>query len=400
MKRTSLEIRGRHLGELNPKYRGIYEYQAKSTQTIRFRAILRVREDSGKSRQITKTFEILEDAYAFKLETRAKALKGELKLHARKTLEDLVEIMLASRKRKRSLKDIKRYYQEILDYFGNRHHLRLTEVQIEAFKLYLDQRPKRTRTGGFLSNSSKDHIVGALRSLLIKAKKMKVIDYIPEIEMYGNHGRRKLELNLVDFGNIVQLLPDPPKPHKALLIMELFTGQRWGDIASMTRNQIQGPLCKGSVIRYRSSKTNKNDIVIYMPAVLALELNRLAPYWVKGNPYLFPNPATGKPYSSFKKVLEKIGHRLELPHFTFHHFRHLATSLLMEISGNEERVKKILGWSDNSRVMDLYNHHQDRMTPELETLEQRYTQITNHIQPHGETSGARPKLSQIPKEKP
>ena len=64
----------------------------------------------------------------------------------------------------------------------------------------------------------------------------------------------------------------------------------------------------------------------------------------KNSPYVFPNPKTGKPYTSIKTTFNKAVERIGLEGFTFHVLRHTWCSKMCELGVDEATIQGIGGW--------------------------------------------------------
>lgn len=162
-------------------------------------------------------------------------------------------------------------------------------------------------------------------------------------------------------------MPEPPKPHRAFLLMALYTAQRWGDLARMEKWQIQGPIVKGTPIAYRSSKTRNDILTIPMPELLAQELLELVPYWDPEQPLLL----TGKPYTSFKRPIGRACSELGIKPFEFYQIRHLAATEYLTSMRDANAVAHILGHRDSSMVDQRYGHLLQRHHPGVSALDQK-----------------------------
>lgn len=72
--------------------------------------------------------------------------------------------------------------------------------------------------------------------------------------------------------------------------------------------------------------------------------------------FLFLNPTNLLPYKSIQFALNTAIKKSGIKHFTMHVIRHLATTLLLDITGGDvDLVQRIIGWS-NKTMIQVYGH--------------------------------------------
>lgn len=203
-----------------------------------------------------------------------------------------------------------------------------------------------------------------LRYLLREAYERDLIDKVPTILFVGNHGRREFRLDMDGFLKVVNHLPEPPYPHRAMLLMALNTGQRRGDLSMMTWDQI-----KTEHVVYRSSKTQREGISAPLMPETKAALDVLREN--SDSSFIFVNPVTGKPLKDIRKSLTTACQLAGIERFTMHHMRHLATTaLLEETNGDRDLVKRVIGWS-SMEMIERYGHIGHRAIPAFESLNAR-----------------------------
>ena len=319
------------------------------------------------------------------------------------TLGYVAEQFLVTRKKLSTYGEIKYIIEGedgIFAFFGQNFDLStMQDTDVMRFKSFLDRRSKkptfkrfnrenarkpeniakvRGTSGQLLSNARKDKYLVYLRALLNKAKKLGVIDYVPEIVMYGEHGKRELVIDIALFCKVFSLMPVPTaacaQPHRAMLLMEIFTGQRLRDLTHMETSQIVDSPAAGCRFRYKSSKTGKGWLWMTMPSILAEELTALEAVRDPNSTYLFPNPKTGKPYTSIKHALKKACERLGVDRFDFYQFRHLTGTEYLRHLKDVNAVANILGHRSSKMVEERYGH------PTLQRIEPGIQKINAHLQ--------------------
>lgn len=395
--------RGKALGG---KYQGIYERTLRDG-TKKYTVHIKYKHTDGKVRTKLQTVSTLREASTLRIQAVAQRVMGTISppkntSKPKAKLGLIAEQYLASKVHKSAYKDTFRLINGddgIVSYFGSDFDLaKIKDTDIQAFKEWLDARtrkPKFKRYGpehnGLLvngqskplkklANKTKDSYLMYFRALLKKAQKMGLIDYIPDVPFFGNHNRRRLKISLADFCKIFNHLPQPPKPHRAMLLMELFTAQRWSDLAHMKKEDIHGLIQPGTMIEYRSSKTSSHSGIgdrfyLSMPGLLAIELTKLSTFWEKNISYMFFNPKTKKPYGSLKQSLKTACHRSGIEPFEFYQFRHLAATEYLTLLRDPNIVAHILGHRDSRMVDQVYGHVMNRATPGVQELDNKLQEM-------------------------
>jgi len=344
---------------LGGKYKGIYKMQ--TAEGTRYRVYFSA-QIHGRRRFITRTCQTLTEAKDALTTLKAKSQLGNLPPRPADLprVSDLVATMKAVKRRNRAPEGSFLYLAEIQEFFGPDTPVeKIDEVWVDAFKERLDNQERKGYRSGPLSNRSKDHRLMELRHLLRVANDKGIVKTIPRIRLYGKYGKRKYNVTREDFYRLVKLMPDSPKPHRAILWMAFFTGQRKSDLLRMRWEQIHSDGCSFRLIRYRSSKNSK-DLAIPVPDLLQEELEKLVSARQQGNPWLFPNPKTGKPYTDLRSPLLHASTRLGIdPYISLHVIRHMAADGIMEATGDRGLVQAYMGWSSPAMV-DVYTHSYNR----------------------------------------
>ncbi len=289
---------------------------------------------------------------------------------------------------------------DLTKYFGADFEiLNLTTDDIKGYKAHLDTKPRAAydRRPGPLSVTTKNRYLKALRKLVdlvaAKAYGRGVVFEKPTIKLFkGGPAKRKLKITLADVATITEALPDPlshepfgrrtqyARPHRAMWLTLLVTGQRWGDCARMTRDQIHN-----HIITYQSSKTHADDILVRAPEILQKALADLQQAQaglpqLQNNPLLFPNPETGEPYTSLKKAIRTICQIHNIPPFeTAYQLRHLAASIYLDKTKNVPAVQKFMGHHSPKMLNEVYGHLQGQIDQASEALGQDLEAMTAAI---------------------
>jgi integrase len=145
-------------------------------------------------------------------------------------------------------------------------------------------------------------VLKELRYLLREARRREWIPRVPEIPFLGNYNHRDFRLDMDGFLSVLDELPEPPQPHRAMLLMALNTGQRRGDLTQMTWSQV-----RDDHVVYRSSKTRKQGIIAPLMPVTKAALEELRGCFY--SPYIFVNPRSGKPIFDIRVALRSACER-------------------------------------------------------------------------------------------
>lgn len=273
---------------------------------------------TGIRERIRKTFPSLQSARSYRKRKKAQNSLGLWRYEVGDpvSLEQAIELakrekIKTFRKRNRgrmlpqtslppSFDDMLRHMKEILAFFGAQTLINtIDEEWIDDFADHLLRRPKKGFHKGTLSNQSVDHCLKELRYTLRLAHKDKYLLHMPAINFVGNYGEREFELDMESFIEVIKVLPEPPQPHRALLLMALNTGQRASDLSSMTWEQV-----KPTYVVYRSSKTQKENIKAPLMPITAQALEELAESQQKASSQIFINPLTNLPIKKIGKSLK------------------------------------------------------------------------------------------------
>ena len=340
---------------LGGKYTGIYTFKLGTEHRFRvnFSAVIH-----GKRRWIRRTCKTLPEAVETLTTLKAQHHLGNLpQAQSEKVrLGQMIDLLRAKQKRNRAPEGSLLYLQEIEDFFGRDLLVEaLDEHWVSHFSEHLDKQKCKGTRKGLLGNKSKDHRLVMLRQLLNLAKKKGVIRVIPEVRLYRRYGKRDYSLDLPSFCRFAAVMPGPPNPHQAMMWMAFYTGQRKSDLLKMTWSQIKVTGQDWSLLRYRSSK-NDRDLAIPIPKELTAALDALVPYRIPNNPWIFPNPRTHRPYTDLRKSLERASKIVGInPPVTLHMIRHLAADCAMMATGDRERTRQYMGWHSTAMV-DIYTH--------------------------------------------
>ena len=322
---------------------------------------------TGRKSKKRRVFPNLSQAKLWKKQFKAQQTLGTLSMvnKPQVTLGEMIDLVKTLKADLKTFDDIERHLGDIATFFQPEKPLgKISPTAIKGFTIWLKNRPKKRYHRGFLSNESIDHVLKELRFLFREAHRRDLIEKVPEVPFVGNHGHREFKLDMDGFLKVVHQMPEPPYPHRAMLLMALNTGQRRNDLALMTWDQI-----KADHVVYRSSKTQREGIFAPLMPQTKVALDDLRGRF--DSQFIFVNPRNGQPLRDIRAALATACKRAGVERFTIHHMRHLATTVLLEATnGDRDLVKRVIGWS-SMEMIDRYGHIGHRAIPAFESINAR-----------------------------
>jgi integrase len=330
-----------------------------------------------RDRRIKRICESLEAA--IQLRDELKALNTLQRLPKREsekvTIGQMYELRKAVMEDNASWSDSERIFLRLLEYFGRDRTLEsIDEVVLQYFIRDFRNRIS-PQTKKPYSNKYVWHHLQHLLSLLRMAHRKNLIPCIPEFKFKKDFGKREITVDFESYLRALKFLPTAPEPDRAMAYMALFTGQRLGDLRSMTWDQVNDTL-----IQYRSSKTARDDLQIAnVPEELIEELESLKPFAT--SEVIFANPLTGKAYSpnAIRRHLKDACDRAGVEHFTPHQIRHLATVTGLELSGDADLVQRWIGWLTPEMIRTTYGHVGNRLDRLMTNLAERMRAVCDDM---------------------
>jgi len=161
---------------------------------------------------------------------------------------------------------------------------------------------------------------------------------------------------IVDFDIEEKLLEayskDPQKKHiPAITLLYLYTGMRMRELLNLEKSRVD--LNKG-IIKLVDTKNGEIREIPLIPLLTNL-LNEAMNNTSKDNPYVFPNPRNGKPYTKINKSLKSTMKAIGIDHYKVHWLRHSFCSRMKEAGVDDKTIMEIGGWKTRSMV-DRYSH--------------------------------------------
>ena len=151
-----------------------------------------------------------------------------------------------------------------------------------------------------------------------------------------------------------------------IILTALNTGMRKREIYDLRKENVD---FKNRIIHVTHTK-NWEVRDIPMNKKLTNVLKRVIESSLDDNPYVFPNPKTGKPFTSIKTTFTKAVKRIGLEGFRFHDLRHTWCSRMCENGVAEVAIQKLGGWKTRSMINRYSHPSMDYMRDSVEKLNQ------------------------------
>jgi excisionase family DNA binding protein len=228
------------------------------------------------------------------------------------------------------------------DYFGDKCLADLSSEDIEKLK--------KGKLGQGAQKSTVNRYLAILRKMLKLAKEWGDFPEEKQIRIkLLSEGDNRKERILTD-DEEQRLFQESSELVRSVVFFALNTGMRLREILNLKWSQID---LTSRHVKVENTKSKRNRLVgINTP--LLQELQGLRE--VNGqNPYVYPNPKTGKPYLDVKKGFKAACRRANIEGLRFHDLRHTFASRLVERGIDLITVKDLLGHS-TVRMTERYTH--------------------------------------------
>ncbi|MFH2108547.1 MAG: site-specific integrase [Chrysiogenia bacterium] len=214
----------------------------------------------------------------------------------------------------------------------------IRDITLEIVDMYKRERVNAPcLRGGIISRTTINREVGLLRNMLNTAVDWQMLESNPilRVKMFKEEPRERV-LSEKELQSIVDY---SESPHREILITAMNVGMRKGEIFKLKWDRVN---LDESYIMLVKTKTKKIRQVP-LNGVMKEMLSRL--YLTRaGNPYVFPNPETGKPFVDIKRAWKTILKNCNIEDFRFHDLRHcFASYALAHGGGNLADLKDVLG---------------------------------------------------------
>lgn len=243
---------------------------------------------------------------------------------------------------------IERNYQ-FLDHL-NPHFSELTLTQIDLISA---EKYKKTRITQEASNATINRERSFLKAVLNKAVKWGIIDQNP-LKCMESLPEKHLFNRYLTIDETLALIDVCESHIRPLIVTGIFTGLRWGSVLKLRWNELDQT---NSII---TLTTSKNEELVYpLPEPVKEEISQIKR---NGQPYVFINPETGRPWRNLRKAFSRAKAKITKP-FRFHDLRHSFASNLVMNGEDLKTVQELLGHrsiSTTLRYVHLNISHKKR----------------------------------------
>jgi len=226
---------------------------------------------------------------------------------------------------------------------------------VQKFKQERKQATKGEKTKKEISGATVNRSLKCLGNMFKLAKKWRMAKENPveEIDRFKEKPDDAVVLSRDEETRFFQALKHERQAvhMNAIALLALYTGMRKREILDLEKNRVH---FKKQVLTLVDTKNGeKREVPLTEALTKALEeaINKSP----KDNPYVFPSPRTGKPYTdvrrSFATAMKKVG----FDHYKFHWLRHSFALRMAEAGLDRDTIKEIGGWKSDSMV-SRYTH--------------------------------------------
>ncbi len=263
---------------------------------------------------------------------------------------------------KRSWRDDKyRLDASMVPYFGKLELQDITPLEIEKYRA--------RRLEEKVSKSTVNREITILKKMFNLAIDWNFAKQNPvlKIKLFSEKNTMKERILLDEEEG--KLLAECPGYLKPILIAALNTGMRRGEILNLEWAQVD--LAKRTIL-VKNTKSGK-DRLLPINETLYSALSRLRSHDRKGT-WVFPNPATGKPFTEVKKSFKEACKRAGITDLRFHDLRHTFASRLVIAGADIITLRDLLGHF-SVRVTQRYTHPgQSQKVKAVELLDRKKAQ--------------------------
>lgn len=230
----------------------------------------------------------------------------------------------------------------MIPFFGS---LCLHEITSQTIEQY---RAKRLKSG--VSRSTVNRELTILKKMFNLAVDWGLAQSNPatKVKLFSENDTQKERILAHD--EEARLLAESPDYLKPILVIALNTGMRRGEILNLRWDQVD---LRGRQIAVRKTKSGKDRLIPISSRLLSV-FSLLGPH--RGESRLvFPNPATGRPYTEVKKSFKMACERAGIEGLRFHDLRHTFATRLVKAGVDIITVRDLLGHF-SIRVTQRYTH--------------------------------------------
>lgn len=285
-----------------------------------------VRESSG--------FTKFRDAEGLLIQRRQAIKEGkqpEIKRISNHTFNELMEQYMKWAERQRSFRSKQGFIRQLAEGFGNLPLRRFSSMLIEQYQTERLQKGNKPATV--------NRLVATLKHMFTKAVEWDMVEddtlkRIRKAKLLEENNRRLRFLSKEECQNLIACCDKHLSP---IVITALNTGLRRGEILSLKWDNLD--FKHGFILLERTKNGERREIPINdtLRAALHTVTRRL------DVPYVFHNPATGKPYQDVKRSFNTALRKTKIGDFHFHDLRHTFASHLVMAGVDLTTIKELLG---------------------------------------------------------
>ncbi len=289
-----------------------------------------VRESSGSTR--------FRDAEALLIQRRNDIKEGkqpEVKRISNHTFNELAEHYGKWAERQRCYRSKRGFINQLGEAFGNLPLRRFSSMLVEQFQT------ERTQKGN--KPATVNRLVATLKHMFSKAVEWDMVEEqtlkrIRKAKLLEENNRR---LRYLSKEECHALIDSCDKHLRPIVVCALNTGMRKAEVLNLRREENLDLKhgAHGFILLTNTKNGERREIPINK--TLRETLDGLIPRL--DVPYVFYDPATGKPYKDIKRSFNTACRRANIKNFTFHDLRHTFASHLVMAGWDLTTVKELLG---------------------------------------------------------
>lgn len=285
-----------------------------------------VRESSGSAR--------FREAEALLIQRRNDIKEGkqpEVKRISNHSFNELAEQYKRWAERQRSYKSKRGFINQLADAFGNLPLRRFNSMLVEQYQT------DRTQKGN--KPATVNRLVATLKHMFSKAVEWDMVEEqtlkrIRKAKLLEENNRRLRYLSKEECQVLLSVCYKHLGP---IVVCALHTGMRKGEILNLQWDNVD--LKHGFILLDVTKNGERREIPINdtLRTTLSSLVRRI------DVPYVFYDPATGKPYQDVKRSFNTACRKAKIRNFRFHDLRHTFASHLVMAGYDVTTVKELLG---------------------------------------------------------
>jgi len=274
------------------------------------------------------------DAEALLIKRKQMVKEGkqpEVKRIANYTFNELAEQYLEWAKRQRSFRSKRGFVKQLLEAFGHLPLRRFNTMLLEQYQTERLQKGNKPATANCLLSTLKHMFTKAVEWDMVEEE---VLKRIRKVKFLEDNNKRLRYLSKEECQDLINACDKHLRP---IVVTALNTGMRKSEILNLRWDNVD--LKHGFILLDRTKNGERREIPIN--DTLRTTLDGLIRHL--DTPYVFYDPATGKPYQDIKRSFNSALRRAGIRDFHFHDLRHTFASHLVMAGVDLTTVKELLG---------------------------------------------------------